>query len=54
MCSSDLDPPVDIPTNAESHGATGRLVETPEDIEPALEDAIDTNGPVVLDVLVYD
>jgi benzoylformate decarboxylase len=50
----DFDPPVDIPANAESHGATGRLVEDPEDIESALEDAIDTNGPVVLDVLVHD
>ena len=50
----DFDPPVDIPTNAESHRATGRLIENPEDIEPALEDAIETDGPVVLDVLVHD
>ena len=50
----DIDPPVDIPTNAESHGARGRLVETPEGIAPALEEALGREGPDVLDVLVHD
>ncbi|WP_276281865.1 thiamine pyrophosphate-binding protein [Halorussus caseinilyticus] len=50
----DFDPPVDIPANAESHGARGRLVEDPEEIGPALEAALDRDGPDVLDVLVHD
>ena len=50
----DFEPPVDIPTNAESHGATGRLVEDPDAIEAAIEDAVAADGPVVLDVLVHD
>ncbi|MFB6113552.1 MAG: thiamine pyrophosphate-binding protein, partial [Halodesulfurarchaeum sp.] len=50
----DFDPPVDIPKNVESHGATGRLVESPDVIESAVRDGIDTDGPVVLDVLVHD
>ena len=45
----DFEPPVDIPANAEGH-----LVETPDEIAPALEDALGTEGPVVLDVLVHD
>jgi benzoylformate decarboxylase len=50
----DFDPAVDLVANAQSHGATGTLVETPEGIEPALEEAIATEGPVVVDVLVQD
>jgi benzoylformate decarboxylase len=50
----DFDPHVDIPKNAESHGARGELVETPEEIAPALEDALASDGPDVLDVLVHD
>lgn len=50
----DFDPPVDLPANAESHGARGRLVEDPDEIEPALEEALDRDGPDVLDVLVHD
>ncbi len=50
----DFEPPVDIPTNAESHGATGRLIEDPAAIESAVTDAVATDGPVVLDVLVHD
>jgi benzoylformate decarboxylase len=50
----EFEPPVDIPKNAESHGARGELVESPEDIAPAVEDALDRNGPDVLDVLVHD
>ncbi|MFB6360105.1 MAG: thiamine pyrophosphate-binding protein [Halobacteriales archaeon] len=50
----DFEPPVDIPANAESHGATGRLIEDAPAIESAVTDAVATDGPVVLDVLVHD
>ncbi|WP_394741952.1 thiamine pyrophosphate-binding protein [Natronococcus roseus] len=50
----DFEPPVDIPKNAESHGARGHLVETPDEIEGTLEDALARDGPDVLDVLVHD
>ncbi|WP_115862882.1 thiamine pyrophosphate-binding protein [Halorussus litoreus] len=50
----DFEPPVDIPANAESHGARGQLVEDPEEIGPALAEAMDREGPDVLDVLVHD
>ncbi|WP_435153076.1 thiamine pyrophosphate-binding protein [Haladaptatus sp. DFWS20] len=50
----DFDPPVDIPKNAESHGATGYLVESAEDIEETLETALAEDGPSVIDVLVHD
>lgn len=50
----DFEPPVDIPKNVESHGGRGHLVETPDEIEPTLEDALAHDGPDVLDVLVHD
>ncbi|MFC4450160.1 thiamine pyrophosphate-binding protein [Halorussus aquaticus] len=50
----DFEPPVDIPANAESHGARGRLVEDPDEIESALSEALEREGPDVLDVLVHD
>ncbi|WP_122091315.1 thiamine pyrophosphate-binding protein [Halalkalicoccus subterraneus] len=50
----DFEPPVDIPANAESHGAEGRSVETPADIAPTVEDALAEGGPTVIDVLVHD
>ena len=50
----DFDPAVDIPKNAESHGARGHLIEEREEIVPTLESALDTDGPDVLDVLVHD
>ncbi|ELY54094.1 thiamine pyrophosphate domain-containing TPP-binding protein [Natronococcus amylolyticus DSM 10524] len=50
----DFEPPVDIPKNAESHGARGHLVETPDEIEGVLEAALERDGPDVLDVLVHD
>ncbi|MFC4551643.1 MULTISPECIES: thiamine pyrophosphate-binding protein [Halorussus] len=50
----DFDPPVDVPANAESHGARGRLVEDPDEIADAVADAMDREGPDVLDVLVHD
>ncbi|TYL38727.1 acetolactate synthase [Natronococcus pandeyae] len=50
----DFEPPVDIPKNAESHGARGELVETPDEIEGVLEEALAREGTDVLDVLVHD
>ena len=50
----DFDPPVDIPANAESHGASGRLVEDPGEIEAAVAEAVAEAGPTVLDVLTHD
>ncbi|WP_266076305.1 thiamine pyrophosphate-binding protein [Haladaptatus caseinilyticus] len=50
----DFDPPVDIPKNAESHGASGYLVESADDIGDALETALAEDGPSVVDVLVHD
>ncbi|MFB6169631.1 MAG: thiamine pyrophosphate-binding protein [Haloarculaceae archaeon] len=50
----DFEPPVDIPKNAESHGARGRLVDDPEAIEDAVREAVAREGPDVLDVLVHD
>jgi benzoylformate decarboxylase len=50
----NFDPPVDIPTNAESLGAKGRFVGTLPELDPALRAARETTGPVVLDVRVYD
>jgi benzoylformate decarboxylase len=50
----DFDPAVDLVKNAESHGAEGVLVETPAGIEPALEEAVATAAPVLVDVLVHD
>ena len=50
----DFEPPVDIPANAESHGARGELVEDPDDVGSALESALERDGADVLDVLVHD
>ncbi|WP_336327131.1 thiamine pyrophosphate-binding protein [Halovenus sp. HT40] len=50
----DFDPPVDLPKNAESHGARGHLVESPADIASSFADALDREGTDVLDVLVHD
>jgi benzoylformate decarboxylase len=50
----DFDPAVDIPKNAESHGARGHLVETRDDIEAAYAVALEREGTDVLDVLVHD
>jgi len=50
----DFDPHVDIPKNAESHGARGHLVETPDGIADTLEAAVERSGPDVIDVLVHD
>jgi benzoylformate decarboxylase len=50
----DFDPHVDIPKNAESHGARGHLVEGPDVIAETLEAAVERSGPDVVDVLVHD
>jgi len=50
----DFEPPVDIPKNAESHGATGVRVDPDDDLDAALESALDADGPHVVDVLVHD
>ncbi|EMA39616.1 thiamine pyrophosphate-binding protein [Halococcus hamelinensis] len=50
----EFEPPVDIPKNAESHGARGELVESPDEIAPAVASALDRDGPDVLDILVHD
>ncbi|WP_338728583.1 thiamine pyrophosphate-binding protein [Haladaptatus sp. DJG-WS-42] len=50
----DFEPAVDIPKNAESHGARGHLVSTPDDIESVLSAALDSPGTDVIDVLVHD
>ncbi len=50
----DFEPPVDIPKNAESHGARGHLVDEPDAIGETIRDALERSGPDVLDVLVHD
>ncbi|WP_430504569.1 thiamine pyrophosphate-binding protein [Haloparvum sp. PAK95] len=50
----DFEPPVDVPKNAESHGARGQQVEDPAAIADAIAAAVDRDGPDVLDVLVHD
>jgi benzoylformate decarboxylase len=50
----DFEPPVDLVKNAESHGAAAERVEIPDEIAPALDAALDSDGPTVLDVLVHD
>ena len=50
----DFDPPVDLVANAESHGASGHLVETPDELEATLKAALENDGPDVVDVLVHD
>jgi acetolactate synthase-1/2/3 large subunit len=44
--------PVDTVTFAESFGATGLRVNSPDDFELVLKQAIDTPGPVIVDVPV--
>ena len=50
----DFDPHVDIPKNAESHGARGHLAETPAEFEAIYDEALDSSGTDVIDVLVHD
>ncbi len=50
----DFEPPVDIPGNAETHGARGRFIEDPSEIEGAVAEAVSESGPTVLDVRIQD
>jgi benzoylformate decarboxylase len=50
----DIDPAVDLPANAESQGVPGRLVEDADEVAPAVREAVDGDGPRLLDVLVHD
>lgn len=50
----DFEPPVDIATNAETYGASGRVIDDPEAIEGAISDAFVESGPTLLDVLIHD
>ncbi len=50
----DFDPPVDIPMTARGHGAEAQLVESPDELEDALEASLASSDPVVLDTLVHD
>ncbi|GAB7018928.1 thiamine pyrophosphate-binding protein [Halostagnicola bangensis] len=50
----DFEPAVDLVANAESYGARGHLVETPGELEPTLEEALEHDGTDVVDVLVHD
>ena len=50
----DFDPPIDLVKNAESHGARGHLVESPEEVASTIAEAVDSDGTDVVDVLVHD
>ncbi len=50
----DFDPAVDLVANAESHGARGHRVETPDGLEPTLATAIESEGVDIVDALVHD
>ncbi|WP_331236121.1 thiamine pyrophosphate-binding protein [Natronorarus salvus] len=52
--ATEFEPPVDLVANAESHGASARLVDDPEGLGGALEEALSDPGPTVLDVLIHD
>jgi benzoylformate decarboxylase len=54
LVGMDFHPPVDIPANAESHGARGERIEDPDRIAGAVESALARDGPDVLDVAVHD
>jgi benzoylformate decarboxylase len=51
---TDFDPPVDIVGSARAHGASAELVDRAGDLAPALERALTSEGPSVVDVLVTD
>ncbi|SIR87679.1 thiamine pyrophosphate-binding protein [Natronorubrum thiooxidans] len=50
----DFEPAVDFVQNAKSHGARAERVESPDEIEGTLEEALAHEGVDVLDVLVHD
>ena len=45
-----IDPPLDFIKIAAGHGVPGRLVEHPDHIIPALEQALSTDGPYLLEI----
>jgi benzoylformate decarboxylase len=50
----DFEPPVDVAASARANGADGHTVDPDDDLEAAIADAVDADGPVVLDVPVHD
>ncbi|MFC4540586.1 thiamine pyrophosphate-binding protein [Halosolutus amylolyticus] len=50
----DFEPGVDLVANAESHGARGLGVSDRSELESTLADAVDDDGPVVVDVAIHD
>jgi len=50
----DFEPPVDLPTNAESHGARGHRVTSIDAFEETFATAIDRSGPDVIDVILEE
>ncbi|WP_248910828.1 thiamine pyrophosphate-binding protein [Halocatena marina] len=50
----DLHPGVDFATNAVSYGVTGSRITDCDKLETALDEAVDADGPSVLDVRVVD
>ncbi len=50
----DFEPPLDVPANAGSYGADGRLVDDPDGIAAAIDDARRADGVAVLDVPIHD
>jgi benzoylformate decarboxylase len=50
----DFDPGVNLVQNAESHGATGLQVDRRENLESTLLEAVEADGPAVINVRVHD
>lgn len=50
----ELEPPIDIPGLAVAQGVPGTVVEHPDDLDGALADAINVNGPRLVDVRIVD
>jgi benzoylformate decarboxylase len=50
----DFDPPVDIAASAKANGVDATTVTPDADLETVLADAIDADGPTVVDVPVHD
>ncbi|WP_336038064.1 thiamine pyrophosphate-binding protein [Halobacterium yunchengense] len=50
----DFTPPVDLVASAEAHGATGMRADSVGAVDETLETALESDGPVVVDVPVTD
>ncbi|ELY95831.1 thiamine pyrophosphate-binding protein [Natrialba taiwanensis] len=50
----EFEPPVDLVGSAEAHGATGITLESPAEIDETIGEALEHDGPVVVDVPVVD